>query len=389
MPTRNALAVCLGLLPLLARGGGGVCPYCRGDPALLAAAGLVSHGPFPFAKDDTQKVAAFLAPAPFLFLESAHFRIGSSLEATSLNDEEDRRLRPELALLRKALPAVPARTRRLDPWLRLHLYALRAEAFYGRFQRILGVTDADFPATRDPELPYMGDGRYLGEREKYEILLHATAASHGAFLVAYTATKVRGSERWHFQERHAVHVSVPCVGTLRREENLHPHLVHSLAHMLLAGYKHYSYEPPLWIDEGLAHLCEREVDPKSNTFDGDEGIGAPSLEEANWEFLTLRIVGRGKAEPLANLLRKNAFSDLDLDDNVVCWSKVDFLLRTRPKELAALLGRVKGRIDAKGRADARDLPGAQREAFREVLGWSFADFDREWEAWVRKAYAPR
>ncbi|MGH7151430.1 MAG: hypothetical protein ACREIU_12070, partial [Planctomycetota bacterium] len=167
---------------------------------------------------------------------------------------------------------------------------------------------------------------------------------------------------------------------------LPPHLVHGLSHMLLAGYKHYSYEAPLWLDEGLAHWCEREVDPESNTFDADEGTLVPTLGESDWEAQTLRVLARGKAEPLANLVRKNAFADLDVDDHVVCWSKVDFLLRTRPKEFAALLGKVKGRLDAKGYADARDLTGAQRDAFRELLGWSFAEFDREWEAWVRKTY---
>jgi len=379
----------LGLLSLVAAGGVDPCPYCRNDAALLRAAGLVSHGPFPFAKDDSGKVRALLSPASTIFLESAHFRIGSSLDLYGVSDEEDRRQRAELALLRRHLPAVPERTRKLDPWLRLHLYALRAEAFYERFQKILGVADADFPAERDPEKPYMGEGPFLGEKQKYEILLHETTDAHADFLLHYTGTRVRNSERWHFQERHAIHLSVPCVDTLRRDKGLHPHVVHGLAHMLLAGYKHYSYEPPLWIDEGLAHWCEREVDPESNTFDADESVGSLSLTESNWEGLALRILYRGKAEPLANLIRKNAFADLDVNDHVVCWSKVDFFLRTRPKEFSTLLGRLKGRLDAKGFPAGRDLVGVQRDAFKELLGGSFADFDREWEEWVRKTYAAR
>jgi hypothetical protein len=365
------------------------CPYCRNEPALLQAAGLVSHGPFPFAKDDSEKVRKLLAPVSLLFLESAHFRIGSSLEAVNLSDEEETRVRAELAVLRKALPDVPARTRRVDPWLRLHLYALRAEACYEKFQGILGVRDEDFPAEREAGSPYMGEGRYLGEKEKYEILLHATSAAHKAFLVAYTGTQVPDSERWHFQERHAIHLSIPCVVEHRREKGLLPHLVHGLSHVLLAGYKHYSYEAPLWLDEGLAHWLERGIDPESNTFDADEGTAIPTLGESNWEAQTLRILARGKAEPLANLVRKKAFAEMDVDDHVVCWSKVDFLLRTRPKEFGALLGKVKGRLDAKGYADARDLAAAQREALRELLGWTFADVDREWEAWARKTYPPK
>src|SRR5262245_15678534 len=74
-----------GLAGLAAGGDGPACPYCANDPSLLKAAGLVSHGPFPFAKDDSERVRSLLRPAPLLFLESAHFRIGSSLEAYSVS----------------------------------------------------------------------------------------------------------------------------------------------------------------------------------------------------------------------------------------------------------------------------------------------------------------
>ncbi len=42
----------------------------------------------------------------------------------------------------------------------------------------LMVTDADFPESRQANGPYMGDGRFLGEKDKFELVIHTTRANH-------------------------------------------------------------------------------------------------------------------------------------------------------------------------------------------------------------------
>ena len=61
-----------------------------------------------------------------------------------------------------------------------------------------------------------------------------------------------------------------------------PHTVHVMSHLFLCAYKHFSYDPPAWLDEGLAHAMEREVNPKSTTIDGDEGSGPHRGGHEDW-----------------------------------------------------------------------------------------------------------
>ena len=87
------------------------------------------------------------------------------------------------------------RVKKLDPYLRLHLMAQRGEDFYKRFQKLLGVTDADFPATRQNEGPYMGNGLYMGEKGKFEALLHVNRGTHSAFTSKYMGVDITRSRR--------------------------------------------------------------------------------------------------------------------------------------------------------------------------------------------------
>src|SRR5688572_8185956 len=127
-----ALAVLLALAAAPAFAGqkkndGANCPYCKGDAELMAKAKLVSHGGFEFGINDTAKIDAYLAAADIRWLESEHFQIGLALSPHKVKEEEKKKVRAELAKLAEVLPEVDTRTKILDPWLRLHLYAQRCE----------------------------------------------------------------------------------------------------------------------------------------------------------------------------------------------------------------------------------------------------------------------
>src|SRR5688572_28873139 len=55
------------------------CPYCKGDPEVMAKAKLVSHGGFEFGINDTAKIDSFLAASDIRWLETEHFQIGLAL----------------------------------------------------------------------------------------------------------------------------------------------------------------------------------------------------------------------------------------------------------------------------------------------------------------------
>ena len=69
------------------------CPWCEDDPARLAASGGVSHGPFPIGAGTTDELAEAL-PSDWLFLETAHLRIATSLGSIAITRAERKQLAP-------------------------------------------------------------------------------------------------------------------------------------------------------------------------------------------------------------------------------------------------------------------------------------------------------
>jgi hypothetical protein len=360
------------------------CPWCRDDPARMAAFGVLSHGPFPFAKGTSEDISSSLpSGTAWMFVETRHLRLASNLPAERLRARDLEELESLLAPLREELPDIPRKLRELDPWLRLHLMAIRAEAFYARFQRLLQVTDDDFPLERTLGEPYMGAGKFLGEKDKFELLFHQRRATHQLFTRQALGMTVTDALRWHFSPQHKMFASIPAEDAdLAGDRYLVPHTVHLLSHLFLCAYKDFSYDPPIWLDEGLAHAMEREVRAESTTLDGDEGSGPHRGGHQDWKNADRALVRRGRTTPLALLVRKGSFGELSLDEHKQVWSLVTFLYREHPDAFARFLGGVKGQLDANQLPSGEDLPGLQRTLFREHFGWTLAQVDEAWARWV-------
>ena len=370
-----------------------VCPWCKNDPVLLKAAGLVSHGPFLFGVATSDKVAERLGDVRVYFLESAHLRIASMLGEYTVPDKEAKKIRAELKELKAAIPRIDDRTRRLDPWLRLHIAALRAEKQYAAFLDLLGKKESDFPdgqTTYDPGSgkPYMGEGPYLGEKDKYDLYLAETLATYQDLLVQHYGVTTKKPQRWNSINRGAM-----FFGLWSKEENLnsdtaiHACLAHNLGHNYLDGYRYYAYDLPVWLTEGFGHWWQRAIDVECVNYCNIEGTNPLKQTGAGWPADTRRLVMRDRAAPVAELTRKNSFAELDQNDHLVVWSKVDFLIGTDHKKFAAFVDRLKGRTDTQGFTLSRGLPEAQREAMKEIYGWSYPEFEEAWKAHVLATYA--
>ncbi len=360
------------------------CPYCKEDPALMAAAGVLSHAPGTIADKGGAELVAKYPVSRWLFLETAHLRFASALGDSAIEARDRERVESELARLRLALPDVPTKPRKLDPWLRLHLQAMKGEEFYARFQSLLQVKDADFPAERRLDAPYMGAGRFLGEQDKFEVVLHVSRENHRRFTESFSGVAVNDSFRWHFPGLHKLLVSVPVEDAdLKDDRGLWPHIAHNLSHAFLCAYKHFSYDPPVWIDEGLAQALEKEFDPQSRTTEGEEGSLRDTKAPADFAAAATKLVNGGKAPRLAELMAAKDYSELGSDGSVAAWSITRFLMDAHGERYARFLGGLKGQLDAKGLPSGEDLPGLQRKLLRELWDWSPLDVDEQWRAWVK------
>jgi len=362
------------------------CSWCEGDPARMQAAGIVNHGGFKFCSTDTAGVDRHFGGKDIYWIESEHLRIGLCLGPHKVGPDEAKKVRADLTELSAKLPKVDPKTKNLDPFMRAHLYAHRLERAYARFMELMRVEASDFPDGRSVWLlgtPYFGEGPYLGQKEKYEVLVLPTGADQASFMLPQFGLAVKRTQRWNIMERDClVVVTNLAENELRSDGQLYGHLVFNLAVNFQDGFKHYSYETPVWIREGLAHFMEREIDPKYNTFDSSEGGQSIKVNKENWDAEVKQLIAAGKAPRVAELAALKTYAEFELRHHYACWSMTRFLIETNPEGYAKLQGKLHGRKKPDGTPDSEDMMTVLREAFQECLGMGYAQFDAAWQAWA-------
>ena len=366
------------------------CPYCGGEAELLAAAGLISHGGFEFGKIDTAKTDALMVGSDIRWVETQHFKIGIGIGTGKVDGDDRNKIRAECDRLRLALPEVPEKPRRLDPWLRLHLYAQRLEDHYTSMSKFLGVEDKDFPAAGtlwNGQGTFMGTGPILGMPRKLEVLVLPSESALTRYLRESYGLIVKQTQRWHIVELGTLQVVAhQQQGSLKKDAALHAHLLFTSTQMLLNAFKHYSYDIPIWLMEGMGHLMERRLSPEYNTFSSSEGGVADLTRKKDWEPPVFKLAKSGKLASFATLTGMRDFADLDLDRSFATWSIVDFLEREHPGFMSGLLHAIKGVTNESHIPDGSKLIDIQRDFFRSSLKLTYAQLDRQWKAWILETY---
>lgn len=369
-------------------------PYTRGgEEEIMKAAGYVSMGGFEFGPppDTTVETNQHLSYLDIRWIETEHFEIGVALPQVKVTQSEREKVRAELTEMEPIFgDVIDARTRVLDPWIRAHLYARRVEKHYADIQAMLGVTDEDFANNKplwNKATKYMGTGPYLGQIGKFEVLLLPSEGAAKTYLRDRLGLTTKLSQRWNVIPRDTQTVIIHTdQGKLRVDESLHGHLVFNLTHNLLNGYKHYSYDMPVWITEGAAHWFERQYNPKFNTFDAAEGSAAEMSSKEDWRPEAKKLVASGKAPTFAALIGRRTFAELVLDDHFTTWSIFDYLMTVHPEFVKKYFDRLSGLKNADGYDDYSRFEDEQRLVFKEELDMNYRDFELAWQAWVLENY---
>lgn len=379
-----------------------VDPYTKNDPEKMAAAGYLNYGPFEFgslAADEVSStdVAATLEYVDIIWMETAHFRIGVQLPQWSVPTEAatKKKLRAELTALKARLPKVNPKTRKLDPWLRAHLTAYRMEKLYSETMTLFGVTDESFPQDPDkvligPKDSYMGYGPYLGMRDKFLLLVTEKESTHRQYLKKFVGRDTKFPQRWHFTDAGSLLFAVPTESDdfpLKHDTALHCALAFNVSQNLLDGFRHYSYDVPVWIKEGFGHWNSRRIDGKWPSFDQNEGSVADMKRLDKWRPYAKSLLSKkGKWAPFPTVAGWRDFGAITFNDHVMVYSRMDYLMSLGPTRWQKFLRAVKGRVDDQWQPDQRDLVGATREGLKQAYGLTFLNFDDRWRAWVKETY---
>jgi hypothetical protein len=377
-------------------------PYTKNKPDALEKAGYVSFGPFPFGQhgakeipsDDVEKTLPYLQ---IRWIETKHFRLGIDLPAWSVTEDPEvkAKVRKELERLAEKIPNVNPKTRTLDPWLRAHLFAQRCEDIYAEFLQLAGVKDEDFPADPSkviitPGGRYMGQGPFLGMKQKYLLMLFEKEPSFLTYMTTYLGRTTHFSQRWHCKDVSAIlfTTATECYqGKLKDDCNLHSEIAFNISQNLLDGYRYYSYDLPVWIREGIGHWFQRRVWPRYNSFDQNEGSPADMVMDWHWEPKVRALVTNGgKFASFPEAFSWRDFGNITANDHMAIWSRIDFMMHQGPEKWGAFINQIKGRVTKEWLPDQTDLVGASREAIQKAYGFSVLQFDEKWAEWVKATY---
>ena len=370
-------------------------PFTKNDAAELKALGYERIGQFLWlGETGTAQVQQILGDDTAIFIETAHFKLAVTLRGFAWPKEKEWRdgLTAELDQLAARSAAFKIKPKWISPWLRAHLYAQRLERLYAEFVRALAIDESKFPKARGSKrtADYLGEGPYLGQPNKFLVVLAHKALSAGT----YTRTLHGVAATDTVRHNHVVEGSLAVVTSaefadkaLFDDRKLHCHVVYTVVHNLLDGYRFYAHPTPAWLSEGLSLWFSRPIDDEFLNFSGTDTTGSTVLKAHEWaRRVRLRVDNDvwPKADDLCALMDARK---LDFVSNMMAWSRVDFLLTTAPDKFAAFVAQMKAPVINEARQPtAEELVQRQTEALRAALGYDAAAFDTAWVGFVRERY---
>ncbi|MBK7878701.1 MAG: hypothetical protein IPJ77_23840 [Planctomycetes bacterium] len=370
-----------------------VDPYTKGDTAAMEKAGYESFGPFLFAEGiKTQDVEEALGNVQVLWVETQHFKLGSTLRTYKLKGDpkEEKKLEEELKRLKARLPTIKPLKNKLDPWLRLHLYAMRLEEQYQDFCTMFGLTEADFEAKGAGVSDGQVGGRYLGMPSKFTVLVTDKRSGTGRFLKRFLDRESPNWQRWHLK---GGSMFLGISSEALKEYNFDSELAlwatmsSEISMNFLEGFRGSGLDVPLWFKAGFAHLCARRVDERytlsavGTTKSGDDEASA------RWEPRVYGLVFNKAAKGWKDTLAWKAWEDLKAQGHLIAWSRVEWLLQRKDAKLRELLLGLAGSLREVPEAERAATVLARHEAaFQAALGKSLADAEAEWRQYVLKTY---
>jgi hypothetical protein len=367
-----------------------VDPYTKNGREKFERAGYVSLGPFRFGPDHTtSQVEGALEGVPLIWVESAHFKLGSGLPEYEIGGDkaEKARLKTELEALAERLPDIKVKVKKLDPWLRLHLLALRLETLYADFLRYAGLRESQFPELGgDVGDGSMGSGPYLGMGEKFPVLVFASKAHLQRYSAAFLGNKVEAATPVHLGDSWLFVSALDLLPSgYESDTALATYLAAHVAGNLARGLRGGRGAPTFPVYQGLGHWFARRIDARYPIFEGSD----PSLllgQSQDWATEMRTRVEHKVFPSTAELLGRTDPAALEWADHLFLWSRFDYLFGREDGAAGQFLMRLQEPLGADEPRDPAHLAERARVALEAAAGMPLAAFDEAWSAWAAKAY---
>ena len=172
-------------------------------------------------------------------------------EGIAVNWVKSARFGKEISRLRKKLSKVPKKVKKLDPWLRVHLTAQRAEEEYQRFLK-------DFDIDPDKCEAELG-GKWIGRRHKFLVLLVEKEDTLARYSGNYTGQSARIATHHHFKENDAFFFGM-SFESFAEGDRVDTDYYSSFASGLYESFLHAygrPYQLPWWYTQAVSSVRQR------------------------------------------------------------------------------------------------------------------------------------
>ena len=335
-------------------------PFTANEPKAMQAAGVIAYGPFVWADNMlTEEVEKVLGVGRVRWIETAHFLIGFNLATASMPEESDGRklVNSELQRMHKRFTKFPERASKLEPWLRLHLYAQRAEELYADFAKLVGHDEAS--------------GKHLGQTGKFPILLFQKKSDLARYLDRFCNIKSEHSQRCYYGKTMQRGFALTAEGEETRDEST----VHAQFRFLLfETFGDAIGGLPYWLSLGLAHYYERQVPSRTilAAIKDEESVD-PETQHKWHAKMKARAQHEKLLIPFRDLAGKTEFGYFA---HLQAWSRVDYLMTLDRAKFGTFCKGMNG-----GYGTSRQL-----EQLALVYELEAEAFDAKWREWVLKTY---
>ena len=334
-------------------------PFTKKDPDKMKDLGVVDYGPLPWCDNlrstDIEKV---LGEGRLLWMETEHFRFASNFGTTAAPKDPKARklLKAEMKRLNKKCKKIPSSKSKLGPWLRLHIYAQRAEELYAEFAALTGKDD---PA------------KHLGNKEKFLVLLFQKRSDLARYSDRFCGRKSEQSRRqFHFKTGHySIMVAAEGDDGPRDAETVHAQFRFLVAQMFLDA----AGGAPGWLSYGVAHHYERQIPCNTINCGVRANESVDTATQYDWERkMKKRCQHEALCIPFLDLCTSN---DLGYYGHVQAWSRVGWLMQDEQKFAEFVQMVLK-----------KGSKSQQVAALAAVYELEPEQFDETWRKWALKAY---
>lgn len=335
-------------------------PFTGGDPKAMQAAGVVAYGPLMWADNlRTEDIEKVLGEGRIRWMETPHFLFGFTLSTATPPDEAEPRklLNADLQRMKKRFAKFPDRASKLEPWLRLHLYAHRAEELYTQFATMFGHDDKS--------------GTFLGQRGKFPILLFQRKSDVARFLDRFCGRKSEVSQRHYYGTTGQNGFVLTAEGDEPRDEAT---VNAQFRYLLAQSFCDAAGGVPYWLSTGLAHYFERQIPSRMimAAIKDEESVDQDTQHQ--W---STKMKKRAQHEKLLIPFQDLAgMTDFGYWGHLQSWSRADYLMSLDRAKLTVFLQGMKGGWGA----------SRQIEALDKAFGLTPEAFDAKWREWVLKTY---